>query len=73
MVPHVVVPPTNLFSFIFYFLRLSPPDCVVLESLAVTVKSWVCFPTETSIPITIMGDHKIVIENMHDADSGQYI
>ena len=27
------------------FLRLSPPDCVVLESLAVTVKSWVCFPT----------------------------
>ena len=29
------------------FLRLSPPDCVVLESLAITVKSWVCFPTET--------------------------
>jgi hypothetical protein len=27
------------------FLRLSPPDCVVLESLAITVKSWVCFPT----------------------------
>jgi hypothetical protein len=28
-----------------FFLRLSPPDCVVLESLAVTVKSWVCLPT----------------------------
>ena len=27
------------------FLRLSPPDCVVLELLAITVKSWVCFPT----------------------------
>jgi hypothetical protein len=25
------------------FLRLSPPDSVVLESIAVTVKSWVCF------------------------------
>jgi hypothetical protein len=25
------------------FLRLSPPDCVVLESLVITVKSWVCF------------------------------
>ena len=29
-------------------LRLSPPDCVVLESLAITVKSWVCFPTGLS-------------------------
>jgi hypothetical protein len=25
------------------FLRLSPPDSVILESIAVTVKSWVCF------------------------------
>jgi hypothetical protein len=35
-----------------FFLRLSPPDCVVLESLAVTVKSWVCFPTVTGRQLT---------------------
>ena len=35
------------------FLRLSPPDSVILESIAVTVKSWVCFSTVYEITYLI--------------------
>jgi hypothetical protein len=35
------------------FLRLSPPDCVVLESLAITVKSWAIFAIDHNVPMSI--------------------